>query len=523
MPDAPLPNDEPESGSTPYQDTELRYGHYLVVERLGSGGMGTVFLAEDTRLHRKVALKLPALSFGKDDTLRKRFYREARASARLDHPNICPIYDVGEVAGHPFLAMKYIKGQPLSQLVGPERTWEPGKAIPFVRAVAVALQHAHDEQVIHRDMKPGNIMETARGDPIVMDFGLAKILADDSIAHLTQGALGTPAYMSLEQWDNDDPRPSADVYALGVIFFQMLVGRTPFVGKPTKIMTQLASLPTPPLRQFRPELDEHLEGICLKAMAKLEDDRYASMNEFVAALERYPQALAEAAARSRSPSVPPPAEDSEIELGGDATPRGDDGIFETDFEIPPLADEPQMDPDDFGAADGLTDSDMQLPSVGEADTPPGEADTDLPANGPRRTHPGSPSAYEDADEEIDASNRSHDERMDSWLESQMALEFVRTNLKGWEPETWHDFVERVKTTRYWPLKVYRMEEHVRLIQQMEASRHQSAKEAKAKSRIKMKCPYCHRDVGVPDRSYFGRRVKCPKCRTSFTIVDPATL
>jgi serine/threonine protein kinase len=178
------------------------FGRYQILRPLREGGMGAVYLARDTQLDRLVALKVPRL--GDDDQLAphdlKRFLREARSAAALLHPNLCPIFDVGEVGGTPYLTMAYIEGHPLSDLVKPFKPLSQRQAALIVQKLAQAVQAAHARGVIHRDLKPSNVMITARGEPVVMDFGLAR--RDQTVeARLTKPgtALGTPAYMSPEQ------------------------------------------------------------------------------------------------------------------------------------------------------------------------------------------------------------------------------------------------------------------------------------------------------------------------------------
>jgi serine/threonine protein kinase len=166
------------------------FGRYRLDYRLGDGGMGTVYLAHDTQLGRIVALKIPALGGTAPGQIRARFLREARAAAALSHPNICPLYDVGEVGGVPYLTMAFIRGEPLARRLEPGRASAPPEAPPraavaLVRAVALALQYAHERHVIHRDLKPANIMIDERGEPVVMDFGLARL---DEATPLTRTA-----------------------------------------------------------------------------------------------------------------------------------------------------------------------------------------------------------------------------------------------------------------------------------------------------------------------------------------------
>ena len=264
---------------------------YKLVRVLGRGGMGAVYLAQDTQLKRQVALKVPLISADEDPDFLKRFQREACALAQFHHSNICPVYDVGNHKGQPYLVMAYIEGSPLSQYVKQGKLpFEPSKAGRLVRVVAMALQKAHEAGIIHRDLKPANIMLTDEGRPIVMDFGVAR--RDDpeeSLRTRTGQMIGTPSYMPLEQFRGDvhSMGPGSDIYSLGVILYQLLTGRLPYQGSPAHVLEQLLSSKPPPPSSHRPGLDPELEAICLKAMARQIEDRYASMTEFATALGGY--------------------------------------------------------------------------------------------------------------------------------------------------------------------------------------------------------------------------------------------
>src|SRR4051812_21697462 len=205
------------------------FGRYRIDTRLGAGGMGAVYLAHDSILDRPVAIKIPRLA-GDRAAAAARFVCEAQAAAALQHPHICPIYDVGQVDGTHFLSMAFVRGEPLSARVGPGRFLEPDEAARIVRTVAGAMQYAHDQGVIHRDLKPANILLDERGEPIVMDFGLARRQAALGPQLTIQGELlGTPAYMPPEQAAGDVDRmgPASDVYSLGVVLYELLTGRQP--------------------------------------------------------------------------------------------------------------------------------------------------------------------------------------------------------------------------------------------------------------------------------------------------------
>jgi serine/threonine protein kinase/class 3 adenylate cyclase len=266
------------------------FGRYRIQRLLGRGGMGAVYLAQDTQLDRPVALKIPNAELAADEVIRDRFYREARAAGRLNHPNICPIYDVGAIDGVHHMTMAFIEGRPLSELIAEYRS--EGRAATLVRSVALAMQEAHDAGIIHRDLKPGNIMIDRRGEPVVMDFGLSRTLRADVARRTGQGEiLGTPHYMSPEQaaGDPDAVGPSSDVYSLGVILYELLCGRPPFQGSLTAILLQLASGPLAPPSRYRAKVDSRLEAICLAAMARSPVERTRSMCDFATSLSDFLQ------------------------------------------------------------------------------------------------------------------------------------------------------------------------------------------------------------------------------------------
>jgi serine/threonine protein kinase len=282
----------------PFPNLPAAFGRYRVLRLLGKGGMGAVYLAEDTQLGRRVALKLPSFDASASPQRVERFLREARSAAALHHPNICTLYDAGREAGRPFLTMAYIQGQSLADVLDDGRRMPPGQAVELIRKIALALGHAHETGIVHRDLKPANVMVTAAGEPVIMDFGLAKRLADSDAqeAKLTrEGAvLGTPTYMAPEQVraETEGIGPHTDVYALGVMLFEMLTGQAPYLGPVTAILGQILGAPVPLARQVRPDVDVRLEAICQRAMAKEPRERFASMAAFAAALDGFPHKAA---------------------------------------------------------------------------------------------------------------------------------------------------------------------------------------------------------------------------------------
>lgn len=264
-----------------------QFGRYRLQWPIGSGSMGRVYLAYDQKLDRQVAIKFPDLRHVPDvrAVVVERFRREARAMGELCHPNICPVLDFGEIEGRPFLTMAFVDGQNLADV---ELSSED--AAQVVRTVARAIQSAHEAGIVHRDLKPSNIMIDESGEPVVMDFGLASRAAD-SEAGITQSneMIGSPAYMAPEQVRTDHSRvgPRTDVYALGVILYELLTGRRPFEGRGMSVLGQISSGQKPPLPSELANVSKRLEEICLKAMAHRIDDRYQTAGELADALEQH--------------------------------------------------------------------------------------------------------------------------------------------------------------------------------------------------------------------------------------------
>lgn len=254
---------------------------YRVLKTLGRGGMGDVFLAEDTQLDRKVALKTP--HFLQGATLRDRFMNEAKAAATLRHPGICPVFDVGEVDGHPFLTMAYIEGQTLRDHWESSTPSSLTETVSVLGRIAAAMQVAHQAGIVHRDLKPANVMIEPDGNPVIMDFGLAcraELPADQRITK-TGEAFGSPAYMSPEQVDGpaNEVGPASDIYSLGVMLYEGLTGELPFTGSVTSVLVRIATeTPIPPSHR-RLEVSPELDQLCLQMLAKKPAGRPASMSE----------------------------------------------------------------------------------------------------------------------------------------------------------------------------------------------------------------------------------------------------
>jgi predicted Ser/Thr protein kinase len=269
-----------------------QFGRYRILQRLGGGGMGTVYLARDTQSDRQVALKVPHFSTDDAPEVIQRFLREARAAAVLDHPRICPLYDVGEIDGVHYLTMAYIEGKPLSDLASEAKTspLSQRQVALLVRQLALALQEAHRRGVVHRDLKPSNVMIDSQDEPILMDFGLAR-LTDASTGQLTRSGsvLGTPAYMAPEQARGETRAigPACDVYSLGAILYELLTGHRPFTGPMGTVLYKVIHEQPASPALHRADLDPRLTAICLRALAKRVEDRFGSMEEMAAALEEF--------------------------------------------------------------------------------------------------------------------------------------------------------------------------------------------------------------------------------------------
>jgi WD40 repeat protein/predicted Ser/Thr protein kinase len=263
---------------------------YEVLEVIGRGGMGKVYKARHRLLQRLAAIKVPLPGLLAEDAERERFLREARAAAGLRHPLICPIYEVGQHQGQPFIAMGFIHGEDLRAWIARQRP-SPRQAAEVVAGLARAVGYAHDHGVIHRDIKPANVMVDAEtGQPVLMDFGLAKELTGEG-SKLTQTGqvMGTPAYMAPEQAAGqlEGVGPAADVYSLGAVLYELLCGCPPFQGSVGEVLRRVQTEEPVPPRRLTPRLHRDLETICLKALAKDPARRYATAIALAEDLERF--------------------------------------------------------------------------------------------------------------------------------------------------------------------------------------------------------------------------------------------
>lgn len=307
---ASITSEETWAPLSPLADPFPAFGRYVIKACLGKGAMGAVYLAFDTKLDRQVALKVPLRLAGEDRATVARFYREARSAAKLRHPNICPVFDVGELCGRHFISMAYIEGQELSNLIDPAQPMPLSQIVSITRKLALAIHAAHEKGILHRDLKPSNIMIDANGEPIVMDFGLARQAACDDSSVTNSGALvGSPGYMSPEQIERGTTEigPRSDMYSLGVILYQMLTGEAPFRGTLISVIPKiLYDQPRPPA-ELRSELRAapELEKLCLRLLAKRPDERFVSLAEVAEVLDVIE-------ANFKSPG-PPPMGESAVE------------------------------------------------------------------------------------------------------------------------------------------------------------------------------------------------------------------
>lgn len=274
---APDANFEVTSGST--------IGPYEIKEKLGEGGFGSVFRALDTRLERTVAVKVIAKEIVKDPEALARFMQEARVVAKLQHPNVTSIYDMG-TSPTAYIVMELITGESLEDL---DKPMSPAEASAIVAQICDALDVVHDAGIIHRDLKPANLMVDEKGMIHLMDFGLAKLA--DSAVKLTQSgfAMGTPTHMAPEQIDESWGKPDhrTDLYAAGVILYELLTGELPFGGGMHQLLTGILTKEPFPLRSLNADVPPILEAICLKTMAKKPEERYQSAKDLAKSLRSW--------------------------------------------------------------------------------------------------------------------------------------------------------------------------------------------------------------------------------------------
>ncbi|GAB4574420.1 MAG: hypothetical protein Kow0077_20920 [Anaerolineae bacterium] len=281
---------------------------YRIDALLGKGNMARIYLATDVRLGRQAAIKIISHTHQDDEMYIMRFRREARAIAQLNHPHIVQLYRYGEAEDLLYMAMQYIEGASLSVVL---RSYhqdgqyiEPHEALRIIREVCSALDYAHQKGVIHRDVKPANIMLDITARAILTDFGLALIQADGTRG----GVLGTPHYLAPEQARSSaNATPQSDLYSVGVIMYELFTGQRPFdAKKPVEVAMMHITQPPPSPRQIRPEISPELEAVILKAMAKRPEQRFQSGAELVHALEQAMQTGGIGRSATEQPAPPAP-------------------------------------------------------------------------------------------------------------------------------------------------------------------------------------------------------------------------
>ena len=261
-------------------------GRYHVVEPMGSGGMAVVYKAYDTRLERYVAIKFIRQEALQDPTSLKRFQREAHILAGLSHSNIVKVLDFGEYEGSPFLVMEYKPGETLKHHLGKPIAWK--EAVRIILPVVRALEYIHQQGIIHRDVKPSNILLPAEGEAMLSDFGIAKMISNSDGAPLTAMGvgMGTPEYMSPEQAEGKEIDARSDIYSLGIVFFEMITGRAPFrADTPMAVVIKQISDPLPDPNDYLPSLPDMIRQILFKMLAKKPENRYETMCDLASALQ----------------------------------------------------------------------------------------------------------------------------------------------------------------------------------------------------------------------------------------------
>ena len=270
-----------------HQYTGKRLGAYQLIEQIGQGGMATIYKSYQPSMDRYVAVKVLPSHFTQDETFSARFMQEARTLARLEHPHILPVHDYGEQEGITYLVMRYIEAGTLKDLVARQGPLDLREAERIIDQVGRALSYAHSQGVVHRDIKPSNVLIDERGDAFLTDFGIAKLVAGTAQFTTTGAIVGTPAYMSPEQGLGESVDARSDIYALGVVLYEIVTGQVPFEAEtPLAVLLKHVNDPLPPPRQIKQDLPESVERVILKAMAKSPEDRFQTADEMVDALHR---------------------------------------------------------------------------------------------------------------------------------------------------------------------------------------------------------------------------------------------
>jgi eukaryotic-like serine/threonine-protein kinase len=282
-------------------------GRFLVQSRLGRGGMAAVYRAQDPSIGREVAIKFLHASLSEDDECRMRFLREARAAGALSHPNIVVVHDVGEINSRPYMAMELVEGAPLSERLEATPKMALRDTVVIGVQLARALDYAHGRGIVHRDIKPGNIMLLPADNSIkVADFGIARMDNSDDEHTVVGSVMGTPQYMSPEQTRGDKVDGRSDLFSAGIVLYQMLAGQRPFKGDSlVAIATQINSTEQPPLTQLRPDVPPSLRRVIDRCLAKQPAQRYQSGKELADALVKELVALDQSAREKDKPRMVP--------------------------------------------------------------------------------------------------------------------------------------------------------------------------------------------------------------------------
>src|SRR5438046_2737245 len=305
MPTLPKPGVTP-----PPSRAERHIGKYVVKRELGRGGMGAVYLAEQTGLGREVAIKELVPSAAADPIALKRFLQEAQVMARTSHPNLVQVYDMEQIQGANYLVLEFVRGKSLRDLLNRGAIALP-QVFAVMHGVLQALDYAHRHAIVHRDMKPENVLISDEGDVKVADFGIARLTDDSggpgSTATKTGTTVGTPQYMSPEQVASSKVDGRSDLYSAGIMFYELIVGQPPFTASeadgPFTLMAKHVQAPPKPPSVFRPGLNPELEQVILKSLSKRPEDRYQSGQEFDEAMSKVADQMCPGWQRSLEPGA----------------------------------------------------------------------------------------------------------------------------------------------------------------------------------------------------------------------------
>ena len=260
-------------------------GRYQVVSPLGEGGMAAVYKAYQPGMDRYVALKILPQQYARDAEFSGRFEQEAKVIAKLQHPHILPVHDYGKADDYTYIVMPIVETGTLADLLRGEQPMSLQRIRIIMTQLGDALDYAHSQGLIHRDVKPSNVLIDNRGNCLLTDFGIAKMVGGTKHFTQTGGIVGTPHYMSPEQGGGDPLTPQSDIYALGVLLYEMTTGRVPFDAEtPMAVVIKHMTDPLPPPSKINPEVSPALESVILKAMANRPEDRYASASDMVRAV-----------------------------------------------------------------------------------------------------------------------------------------------------------------------------------------------------------------------------------------------